>query len=241
MKKLFVIKAGTTYLEIRRQLGDFDVWTEASMGATDLTVEVVDITRGLWLPDAGECAGVVVTGSHAMVTEHLDQSLRIERWLATLIDRGVPYFGICYGHQLLAQAMDGKVGYHPEGVEVGTVDVELLPGFTNDALFQAFPERFLAHATHQQTVLRLPPGAVRLAANRHEPNHAFRIGHSAWGVQFHPEYGPDIMRAYILAEKDDLRARGVDPAVVLEGIRETPFAAQILRRFACFVEQMAAA
>jgi GMP synthase (glutamine-hydrolysing) len=132
-----------------------------------------------------------------MVTDNAPWSVRLAQWILSLHEAEIPVFGICYGHQLLARAAGGRIGYHPYGKEIGTVSVRLLPGCADDPVLQALPEAFLAHATHSQTVPALPAGATRLAANAHEPHHAFRLGECSWGVQFHPEYSVDIMRAYI--------------------------------------------
>ena len=72
-------------------------------------------------------AAVVVTGAHDMVPEHALWSETASAWLRELVGRQVPTLGICYGHQLLAHALGGEVGYHPRGSEVGTVSVTLLP------------------------------------------------------------------------------------------------------------------
>ena len=233
---LFIFKVGSTFPATAESLGDFDAWTQAALG--DLTVPVValDIQHDASLPAAQDCAGVVITGSHAMVTERLAWSVAIEDWLPALVEAEVPILGVCYGHQLLAQAMGGEVGYHPQGKEVGTKDIELLPACAADPLFRSFPPSFLAHTTHAQTVLRLPPGAVRLAANLHEPNHAFRIGARAWGVQFHPEYTPPIMRAYIEHQAEVLERMGQDVKQLLHEVTNTPHAAEVMTRFAALVE-----
>ena len=233
---LFILKVGTTFPATAAALGDFDDWTRAALG--DLTTPVVtwNVQDNAPLPEVQACAGVIITGSHAMVTDHLAWSVAIEDWLPALVEAGVPILGVCYGHQLLAQAMGGEVGYHPQGKEVGTREIELLPACAADPLFRSLPPSFLAHTTHAQTVLRLPPGAVRLAANLHEPNHAFRLGARAWGVQFHPEYTPPIMRAYIEQQAEVLTRMGQDVARLLEDVSATPCAAEVMTRFAALVE-----
>lgn len=148
----------------------------------------------------------------------------------------VPVLGLCYGHQLLADAMGGEVGYLPRGLEIGTVDIDLLPDAAGDALFRGVPARFPAHTAHAQTVVALPPGAVRLAASVLDLHHAFRLGACAWGVQFHPEYDTRVMAAYIRAEADDCRRAGWDMAELLRTIRDTPAATALLRRFAQIAE-----
>jgi GMP synthase (glutamine-hydrolysing) len=237
MKSLYIIKAGTTFPATAKQFGDFDEWTAAALGPMDLEKRIVDAEHGAALPAAEDCAGAVVTGSHAMVTDDLPWSVNMEAWILSLLAARIPFFGICYGHQLLARAAGGQVGYHPCGAEVGTVPVHLLADCADDALFRSFPQSFPVHVTHEQTVLVLPPGAKRLAANAHEPHHAFRLGDCAWGVQFHPEYTADIMRSYIMAEADDIRAAGQDIAEILGTVSETPVAAETLRNFARFVEE----
>lgn len=236
MKRLYIIKAGTTYAATAARFGDFDAWTAAALGPLRMETRVVDAEHSAALPAAADCAGAIVTGSHAMVTENLPWSVAAERWIPSLLEARVPFLGICYGHQLLARAAGGDVGYHPRGEEIGTVAVRLLPGSAADPLFRSLPPSFSAHAAHSQTVLRLPPGAVPLAANDHEPHHAFRLGGWAWGVQFHPEYDAGIMGSYIEAERDALEANGRDVPGLLGAVSETPFAAATLRTFSRIVE-----
>jgi GMP synthase (glutamine-hydrolysing) len=237
MNRLYVIKAGTTFPATAAQFGDFDEWTVTALGAVDVETTIVDAEHGAPLPTAEECAGAVITGSHSMVTDNLPWSVTLEGWIQSLLNSRTPLFGICYGHQLLARAAGGQVGYHPRGKEIGTVAVQLLPDCPNDPIFQSLPPSFLVHVTHLQTVLKLPPGATCLAANVHEPNHAFRVGDWAYGVQFHPEYNVDIMRSYIQEQKDDLDAAGMDVARLLSTVGETPFAAQTLRNFGSIVRE----
>ena len=237
MKSLHIIKAGTTFPATAKQLGDFDVWTAAALGPVGVETRIVDAEHGAALPAVEDCAGVIVTGSHAMVTDNLPWSVLMEAWILSLLTAQIPFFGICYGHQLLARAAGGQVGYHPRGAEAGTVPVHLLADCTGDPLFRSLPRSFPVQVTHEQTVLVLPPGAKRLAANAHEPHHAFRLGDRAWGVQFHPEYTADIMRSYIMEEADDIRKAGGDVAEILGAVSETPMAAETLHNFARFVEE----
>lgn len=235
MKKLYIIKVGSTFPATKKLFGDFDQWTANTLGPINIDLEIVDAEHGASLPVSAECAGVVITGSHAMVTANMHWSVRLEEWIRLLLNARIPVFGICYGHQLLAQAAGGLVDFHPRGREIGTVCVHLLPSCSDDPIFQAFPKSFSVHVTHSQTVLRLPKAAVRLAANMHEPNHAFRLGECAWGVQFHPEYDVRIMRSYIREQAYELESAGMEVSRLLDGVSETPAAAQILRTFGSFV------
>jgi GMP synthase (glutamine-hydrolysing) len=235
MKKIYIIKVGTTFTATAQQFGDFEKWTEAALGSGNVEIAVVDAEHNDSLPTAEQCAGVVITGSHSMVTDNLPWSVKLEEWIRSLLNAGTPLFGICYGHQLLARAAGGQVGNHPQGKEIGTVSVELFPDCATDPVFQALPQSFHAQVTHLQTVLKLPEGATRLAANDYESNHAFRLGDSAYGVQFHPEYSAGIMRSYIQEQESELDAAGMDVTKILASVRDTPIAAQILKRFGSIV------
>lgn len=235
MKTIYIIKIGTTFPSTEKRLGDFDQWTADALGPVDVGLGVVNAEHGGPLPRQEDCAGVVITGSHAMVTDDLPWSVRLKEWIQNLLEAHVPLFGICYGHQLLAQAAGGRIDFHPHGREIGTVSIQLLPSCSDDPVFQGLLSPFPAHVSHSQTVLSLPKAAIRLASNTHERNHAFRIGECAWGVQFHPEFSVDIMRSYIQEGTDQLESEGFDVPRLSSAVSETPIATQVLRNFANFV------
>lgn len=222
---VIIIKTGETMPSLKGRRGDFEDWILAGMGIPGHEAEVVNIPAGEPLPELGNAAGIVITGSHDMVTDHREWSERGASWLAHAVSCGIPTLGVCYGHQLLAYALGGRVDYNTRGQELGTTEISLLePAFT-DPLLGGFPTTFKAHVCNAQSVLQLPPGAVRLAASAWDANQAFRVDDCAWGVQFHPEFDADIMRAYAAHES------------VPEGneIIEAPVSARILMRFAATV------
>jgi GMP synthase (glutamine-hydrolysing) len=231
-RPLHLIKAGGTFPRAAHDGGDFEHWVMAGLGLPRRSVRVLDARLVDSLPAPGECGGVVMTGSHAMVTDRLPWMERLADWMRALLAAEVPYLGICFGHQLLAQALGGRVDYHPGGREIGTVAIDLAPEAAGDSLFASMPARFAAHAVHAQSVRELPAGAVLLAGNDYEPTHAFRIGARAWGVQFHPEFDIERMALYVHHLAPDLRAAGRDPATILAGLAPTPEAAGLLPRFA---------
>lgn len=233
-KPLLIVKTGTAIHQAAGE-GDFDDWITARMGVNGSPVVVRRVDLGERLPAPGTVAAAVVTGSSAMVTDRLDWSERTAEWLEGAVAAGIPTFGICYGHQLLAHAFGGRVGDDPAGREIGTVSVRRRPAAGGDALFGDVPEVFFAQATHEQSVVELPAGAIALADSDHPAVHAFRIGRCAWGVQFHPEFDDRVMRTYVRARAATLVNEGLDPDALLGEVRKAPVAAGLLRRFAEFV------
>ena len=232
MQELIIVKTGSTDPELITRKGDFADWFASGLQLEGMNLRVVDVRAGEALPDYAHVCGVVVTGSHDMVTARADWSEQTALWLKGAVEREIPTLGVCYGHQLLAHALGGKVGYNPDGREFGTVYVYLDEESHGDALLGGFRSPIRVQACHAQCVLQLPPGARRLAHNEEIDNHAFVMGGCAWGVQFHPEFDADIMRYYIAANSEALRAEGQSPDALKAGCADTPFGNEILRRFA---------
>jgi GMP synthase (glutamine-hydrolysing) len=238
-RRIAILKCGSTVASVRARRGDFEDWIRAGLGLAPDQVELVRAQEGGALPDPHALAGAVVTGSSAMVSERETWSERAAAWLPALIEAGTPLLGICYGHQLLAHALGGRVGRNPRGREIGTIRVKLEPAARGDALLGALPELSTLQATHVESVLELPPDVRLLAASDADPCQAFAVGESAWGVQFHPEFDADVMRGYLLERAPILRAEGLDPDALLARVAESEHGAALLRRFAQLARERA--
>jgi GMP synthase (glutamine-hydrolysing) len=225
-----IIETGDPAPSLRR-FGSFAHWIRVAAGLRAEHAVVYRVIDGETLPARDGFAGALITGSGSMVTERLDWSERSADWLRDAAHAGMPLFGICYGHQLIAHALGGEVGYNPVGREMGTVPIECLDTAADDPLFGKHPPRFHAHATHLQSVLRPPEGAVKLARSDKDGCHAYRWGRSAWGVQFHPEFSIAMMRGYIAARHEKLKNEGIDAATLHRGVRAAPLARKLLHRF----------
>jgi GMP synthase (glutamine-hydrolysing) len=232
MKPILIIKTGSTFPEISKDRGDFEDWIIAGMGIDRKKFLIVNVSRGELLPGYDEISGIVITGSHAMVTDHADWSERTAEWLPGAVAKEIPLLGICYGHQLLAHAMGGEVGDNPNGLEFGTVEAHLTEIAQKDRLFSFLPAKVHLQATHTQSVIKLPPGAKLLAATSMDKNHAFVIGDCTWGIQFHPEFDMDIVKRYIGILRDYLQSKGLQPDELIKNCFETAFGERFLKRFA---------
>lgn len=229
---ILIVQTGRTHAHIRARLGDFDDWVAAGLRKGGAEVRVHDAQGDQAPPPLHGLAGIVLTGSHAMVSDREPWSEALVPWLRQAVAQSVPTLGICYGHQLLAHALGGEVAHHPQGVEIGTVQVQRHAQAQDDPLLRHLPPTFNAQAVHWQTVRRLPPGAIALASNAHEPHHAFRVGANAWGVQFHPEFSGESLRAYLDGLGPTLAREGRDADRISAAVKDTPEAASVLATFA---------
>lgn len=238
MSRLLIVKTGSTFATLRAIKGDFDDWVVKGLGHDrPVHAEVAHVAAGEELPPPSDYDGIVVTGSHEMVTDRAEWSERTAQWLAGAVRAEVPTLGICYGHQLLAHAFGGRVGDNPNGFEYGTVAITPNAFGAQDPLLGSFQGPFKAHMCHQQSVLELPKGAVPLASSRKDPCAAFAICRCAWGVQFHPEFDSRILKAYVLRYKDELAAHGLDVQEIFGSSMETGCGHEVFQRFLDLIEQ----
>jgi GMP synthase (glutamine-hydrolysing) len=202
---------------IREAIGD--AWAGA--------YEVVDV-RVAPFPEPRAAAAFVITGSAANVPTREPWIVATEAWLREVVAAGTPVFGICFGHQLLGQALGGEVRLNPRGREIGTARLERL---ADDPIFEGVPRELDASVTHVDTVAVLPPGAVALARSSHDDHHAVRFAERVYGVQFHPEFDDAIMRGYLETRREVVESEGLDAARLLAEIRPTPDGRRTLQNF----------
>jgi GMP synthase (glutamine-hydrolysing) len=153
--------------------------------------------------------------------------LRAESYVRELVGAGAPLLGICFGHQLVAKALGGEVAKNPRGRELGTVTVRRV---ADDPVWGTLPATFTANASHVESVVALPPSARLLAATELEPHAAFAVGARVRCVQFHPEFDGDVVRGYIDARAEAMRAEGLEPTLARAAAHDSDGAA-ILRAF----------
>jgi GMP synthase (glutamine-hydrolysing) len=194
-------------------------------------LRIVDVAAGEALPAPREVAGAIITGAAAMVTERSAWSERTAGWIRDAMDAELPLFGVCYGHQLMAHALGGRVDYLPGGREIGTQAIELSAAGAQDPLARRLPASFRAHTTHEQSVIEPPGGAAVLARSARDPHQLLRYGPHALSAQFHPEFNAEVMRAYIRRKHADMRREGSDPQQIFSAVAATPIARRLLRQF----------
>ena len=121
-------------------------------------------------------------------------------FIRDLLERRVPLLGVCLGIQLIAKAADAAVYPVSDGPEIGWLPVELTEAAADDPVFGCLPTRLDAFGWHYYTY-DVPPTAVELARSA-RCNQAYRLGETAWGIQFHAEVTLETVRSW-LDDKDE--------------------------------------
>ena len=183
---------------------------------------LLDVRRpydGLPLPGLDGFAALVVLGGPMGAHDDGDAP-----WLPATRDllreavrAGVPVLGICLGAQLLAAALGGQVRRGAEGPEIGPGLVAKRDAGAGDPLFRPVPFTPDVVHWHWDEITELPAGATLLASSTRYPNQAFRVGERAWGLQFHVETTPELVRQWAAEDAGPLAEIGYDVAAALEG------------------------
>lgn len=230
--KLIVLRAGDVAPAVAERRGQYFEWIRREVGdAWSGEWLEHDVRTGAPLPTAKDATGFIITGSSSSVTERAPWMLATEALIRKIVDEAVPLFGICFGHQMVAEALGGKVGKNPNGREIGTIDVRVRPMVRPEPILTGLGPVFRANHTHVDTVVSLPPGARVLGETSLEANAIFVVGETTKCVQFHPEIDGDAMRGYVEARAHLIEAEGGDANAVRDAVSDTPEGAATLRNF----------
>jgi GMP synthase (glutamine-hydrolysing) len=150
------------------------------------------------LPDDYRYDAFVITGSWASVYWEREWIGQLKTWVGGAVEAGLPGLGVCYGHQLLADVMGGRVEAM-DGYEIGYRTVEQ---DGRNRLLDGVPDDFTVFTTHSDRVVDAPPGATVFAKNDYGI-HGFRKDR-VFAVQFHPEYDMEMARDVTAGKRDTL-------------------------------------
>jgi len=189
--------------------------------------DVVNVVRGdrptIGHLDAVDAVLIGGAGAYS-ATDDYEWMPGLLEFVRRTVDRELPLFGSCWGHQILARALGGRVIYDPEHAELGCRWVEQTPAGRSDLLFHRFPQRFRANMGHHDRVVELPAGATELARNE-IPYQAFKLDdRPVYGTQFHSELDAKRERERILVYREEYRDALPDQETVdrvLENLADT--------------------
>ncbi|WP_299656652.1 type 1 glutamine amidotransferase [uncultured Tateyamaria sp.] len=200
--KIGILQTGHAPTEVLGSLGDYDAMFARLLDGHGLTFETFGVVD-MEFPDGPDaCEGWLVTGSkHGAYEDHAFIP-PLEELIRDIHSSGRPMVGVCFGHQIIAQAMGGKVVKFEGGWSVGRRQ------------YTYKGETIAVNAWHQDQVVELPPGAEVIGSSDFCENAALVYGDRIWTIQPHPEFGADMIEALAVH-----RAPGVVPGDLVEDAR----------------------
>ena len=158
----------------------------------------VDLVEGAPIPDIGQYDALWIMGASMDVWEETKYPwLKAEKTVVRdAVTREMPFLGICFGHQILAEALGGTVEPLAQP-EIGLVPVEPVDGIAHHPLFAGLPTSTHWVSAHFSEVVTAPENARILAASSSCNNHVMSVGEYAYSVQFHPEVCSTTMSGWM--------------------------------------------
>jgi GMP synthase (glutamine-hydrolysing) len=174
------------------------------------SVELVDFSGGDVLPgDLNGIAAVVILGGPMNVYEEEKYPFlkKEDDFISRLLVEEIPFLGICLGAQLLSKACQGRV-FKSDTEEIGWYTVNVTREGRRDILFYGLPARLTVFQWHGDT-FEIPEGGKLLVQGKTCNNQAFKVGHYAYGLQFHIEITPDMVNSWMEDQKDKVNTKRI--------------------------------
>ena len=187
--KIGILMTGHAVPELQERAGDYDAMFAALLAGRGVEFETYNVVDEQYPSAPDACDGWLITGSKHGAYEDHPWIPPLEEFIRAVYASGRPMIGVCFGHQIIAQALGGKVIKYPGGWSVGRTEYDL------DG------ETFALNAWHQDQVTEVPQGAEVIGKSDFCAHAALVYDDRILTIQPHPEFGPDIV-------EDLIRLRG---------------------------------
>jgi GMP synthase-like glutamine amidotransferase len=220
--KIGILEAGHVPGELAANHGDYPAMSAAMLGGNGMTFVTYPVVDGIF-PDSVEAAdGWLITGSKYSSFDDLPWIPRLEEFIRDAYAKKVPVAGICFGHQIMAQALGGRVEKFAGGPGVGTMRYTM--GDNEDVDL---------YAMHHDQVVEAPQNARTFMSSPFCRHAGLAYDDRAISVQAHPEYTAQFAADLIRAR----RGGGLSPEIAdaalssLSDRSDAPKVAKVLADF----------
>jgi len=195
--KLTILQVGQTPPAMQKRFSRYPPQFQTMLDAAggEFSYETVWVLDGQEIPDSKDMEGVIITGSAAGVYEDHPWMEPLRETVRRAYASAIPMLGVCFGHQIMAEALGGEVRKSEKGWGLGRVvyNIKARPAFLD-----SLPDSLAIAASHQDQVITPPGEADVFLTSDFTPNAGlfYRNG-AAVSVQPHPEFDKDYSQALI--------------------------------------------
>jgi GMP synthase-like glutamine amidotransferase len=193
-----ILQTGLAPDALSEEMGDYPDMFERLLAGHGFEFRTFRVVEGEFPADVRACDGWLITGSRHGTYEDHPWIAPLEQFVRDAYAAHVPMVGVCFGHQIIAQAMGGLVERHPDGWVVGATDYDF-DGETRTL-----------NAWHRDQVTRVPDAARVIASNDFCKNAAMIYDDRMFTVQAHPEFRPEFIEGLMKT-----RGKGLVPDEVM--------------------------
>ncbi|RDH46098.1 glutamine amidotransferase-related protein [Zooshikella ganghwensis] len=207
--KLGILQCDDVRPELLRKHGNYPAMIQKLLSAADFPCEfsIFQVHHNEFPDHITVCDAYITTGSRYSAYDNLTWIRLLETFFLQIAETNIPVVGICFGHQVMAQALGGQVAKSPNGWGVGVYQNDIV---LKTPWMDPVQSNLNLVASHQDQVINLPSDATHIAGCAFCPNYMALFTKNMLGIQGHPEfskaYGRDLLECRI----------DVVPAAVME-------------------------
>lgn len=197
--KIGILQTGHSPDMLKDEFGDYDELFPALLDGNGFEFETFAVVDGMFPDGTADADGWLITGSRHGAYEDLPWIPKLEQLIRDIHDSGQPIVGVCFGHQIIAQAFGGRVEKFSGGWSVGRTEYD----------FDG--KKVWLNAWHQDQVVKAPASADVVGHNVFCRNAMLSYGDTIWTVQAHPEFSNDFVTGLMRT-----RGKGLVPDDLME-------------------------
>jgi GMP synthase-like glutamine amidotransferase len=191
--KIGILEADQLSEKLRQQYGSYGDMTQNLLHSVDkrLAFPRYQVTESGYPENIDDCDAYLITGSKSSIYDDKPWIKHLQDYVVTLAERQKKLIGICFGHQLIAQALGGQAQKSDKGWGVGLATSTV---YVSKPWMDPAKETFALISSHQDQVTALPPHAELIAGDDFCANASYQIGEHILTFQGHPEFTQEYAR-----------------------------------------------